>query len=226
MQKHFSKIQCRQKRISTLVGIIIIVTVAVVTFSGVFAYNYLAIKRMNNLGQFQNEQNQKQQILNKNFPLAGETTDQTAGWKTYSNTQYGFEIKYPSDALLFDTIGVDGIKNTSQINLTPKSSTPPLTISSTPSLTINVVTSDILAKDTISECPQGRYAYTMVKLNGMDFFRSDISTEYRGMNSRNEIAIEHCIMGNNGNKYALIVRGTYTPTDTLLKMMNTFKFTK
>lgn len=24
-------------------------------------------------------------------------TDQTAGWKTYTNTQYGFEIKYPSD---------------------------------------------------------------------------------------------------------------------------------
>jgi hypothetical protein len=31
-------------------------------------------------------------------------TDQTAGWKTYTNTQYGFEFKYPSDAISIEVI--------------------------------------------------------------------------------------------------------------------------
>ena len=36
------------------------------------------------------------------------STDQTAGWKTYTNTQYGFEFKYPKDWI----IEADDINNT------------------------------------------------------------------------------------------------------------------
>src|SRR3989344_2481115 len=30
---------------------------------------------------------------------ASQTTDETASWKTYTNSEYGFEFKYPSDYL-------------------------------------------------------------------------------------------------------------------------------
>jgi len=58
------------KKVSTLVGIIIIVAVAVVAFGGVFAYQYFTAKT---------------------------PTDQTAGWKTYTDNQKGFSLKYPLD---------------------------------------------------------------------------------------------------------------------------------
>jgi len=70
----------KQKRISTLVGIIIIIVIAVILFGGIFAYQYFATKT-NNPPQVQNIQN---------------NTNQTAGWKIYTNNEYGFEMKYPN----------------------------------------------------------------------------------------------------------------------------------
>jgi hypothetical protein len=88
-----------KKEISTLTGIIIIVVVTVVLFGGVFAYSYLAFKKQVKFAVVPptSPSLSTQQILNKPFPLAGEPTDQTADWKTYTNTQYGFEIKYPQN---------------------------------------------------------------------------------------------------------------------------------
>jgi hypothetical protein len=80
---------------TTLIGIIIIVAVAVVIFGGVFAYQYFAVKNNNQL-----------QVLNENQNITDKTKiDETAnlapseveGWKTYTNTEYGFEFKYPNE---------------------------------------------------------------------------------------------------------------------------------
>jgi len=90
MQKHFSKIQCRQKGISTLVGIIIIIAVAIIAFGGVFAYEYFAKSQTPTINVQPTPNFQKQQNQNSG----------TAGWKTYTNTQYGFEIKYSNPAKL------------------------------------------------------------------------------------------------------------------------------
>ncbi len=61
------------KKISTITGIIIILAAAVLLFGGVFAYkNYFNLKR-----ELQN--------------------NKTADWKTYINSEYGFEIKYPEE---------------------------------------------------------------------------------------------------------------------------------
>jgi len=78
-----------QKRISTLVGIIIIVTVAIVAFVGVSAYQYFSKSQipMTNVQPNPNSQN---------------SNTETAGWKTYANTEYGFEIKYPPDSKIDD----------------------------------------------------------------------------------------------------------------------------
>ncbi|MEK7562748.1 MAG: hypothetical protein AAB509_03665 [Patescibacteria group bacterium] len=64
----------KQKGISTLIGIIIIVAVAIVAFGGIFVYQYFTVK-----------------------PQPDIQTAETAGWKTYTNTKYTFEIKYPDD---------------------------------------------------------------------------------------------------------------------------------
>jgi len=66
-----------QKKVSTLVGVIIIIVAAVVLFGGIFTYQYFSAKA-NNI----------------------QTTDQTVGWKTYTNTQYGFEVQYPPNGFL------------------------------------------------------------------------------------------------------------------------------
>lgn len=82
----------KQKGISTLVGIIIIIAVAVVAFGGVFVYQYFSIQKANNQPQIQSQQQNQNQ------------NDQTAGWKTYRNDEYGFEIKYPQDWKATDSV--------------------------------------------------------------------------------------------------------------------------
>ena len=66
----------RQKGVSTLIGIIIIVAAAVVLFGGVFAYQYFSLKQTKFLTV--SPLPSTQQILNRTFPLAGEPADQTA----------------------------------------------------------------------------------------------------------------------------------------------------
>jgi len=58
------------KKISTLLGIIIIVVVAFVLFCGVFAYQY--------------------------FTKSHQTQVQPAGWKTYINDKQNYQISYPA----------------------------------------------------------------------------------------------------------------------------------
>lgn len=78
-----------QKGVSTLIGIIIIVAVVIVVFGGIFGYQYSATK--NNQSQIQDQQQTVNQQINNN-----QSADLIAGWKTYTNSEYGFEIKYPA----------------------------------------------------------------------------------------------------------------------------------
>jgi len=69
----------RKKTIPTFIGIAIIVVFALILFGGVFAYQYFFVPEAPVVAP----------------PL--QTQDQTAGWKTYINSQYSFEFKYPTD---------------------------------------------------------------------------------------------------------------------------------
>jgi hypothetical protein len=74
----------KEKGISTLIGIIIIVVAALVLFGGVFAYQYFVKSQIPNPNDQSNLNSQ-----NSNTEIAD--------WKTYTNSEYGFEIKYPDE---------------------------------------------------------------------------------------------------------------------------------
>lgn len=61
------------------IGVMVLFMVVVLLLGGFFAYQYFSIP-------VQEDQNQTTNI----------TVNETAGWKTYTNTEYGFEFKYPS----------------------------------------------------------------------------------------------------------------------------------
>lgn len=78
---------------------VIIVAVAVVFFGGVFVWQYYFVKS----SKIENSAISADQT-------AGPALSEVEGWKTYTNSEYGFEIKYPED---FDFIAIgilDGIK--------------------------------------------------------------------------------------------------------------------
>lgn len=77
------------KGISTLAGVIIIVAVAVVFIGSVFTYKYITTPKEVNQEEANNTQ----------------LTDQTAGWKTYTNTQYGYQVSYPAEAGIEEAAG-------------------------------------------------------------------------------------------------------------------------
>lgn len=75
-----------QKGFSSLIGIVIIVVLAVVAVGGIYLYNYLCPN-----GGY-----------GTCYPTKPVTVvDQTAGWKTYRNTQLGYSFQYPQELITF-----------------------------------------------------------------------------------------------------------------------------
>ena len=67
--------------------------------------------------------------------------------------------------------------------------------------------------------------YTHVTINGLDFTRGDVSSDYEGMNSKNNVAFDYCLTALNSNQYDLII-DTATPTASILRVINSFTLTK
>lgn len=98
-----------QKGISTLIGIVIVIAVAIVVVGGVFGYQYLTQPKEDNQPQDQQTACTMEAKIcpdgsavgrsgpNCEFAECPAVQDQTASWKTYTSTKYGFEFKYPKD---------------------------------------------------------------------------------------------------------------------------------
>ncbi len=109
------------KKVSTKLGILIIIAAAVVLFGGVLAYQYFAMQKADNQNSFQNTTASTNCIpaggmygaplTNADLCCSGLTQQPTSvsgtmgicvisattNWKTYRNDKYGFEIKYPKE---------------------------------------------------------------------------------------------------------------------------------
>jgi hypothetical protein len=82
----------KQKGISTLVGVIIIIAVAIILFGSIFAYQYFAKSQ---IPITNNQQNSNVSTSTEAVADRQNTTNETAGWKTYTNDEY--EFKYASE---------------------------------------------------------------------------------------------------------------------------------
>jgi len=78
----------RRKAISTLVGIIVIAIATIILFGVVFIYQYRAEKNLSS----------QLSSLEKNYAVLSPK----ANWRTYTNSQYGFEFQYPLDWTIID----------------------------------------------------------------------------------------------------------------------------
>jgi len=83
-QNNFNQIQKQtpKKQIPSWIGFVIIFIFIAITFGGVFSYQYYAKSQQNS--EF---------LVSR--PKTNQTQNQTAGWKTYTDSEYGFEFNYP-----------------------------------------------------------------------------------------------------------------------------------
>jgi len=158
-----------KKQISTLAGIIIIVVVAVIFFGGVFVYQYFSAKANNQL-----------QVKN-----------QTAGWKTYTNTQYGFEIQYPIGSQIKDNLDSD--RGSPGVSFTVPNSN----VGQSYIFYVNVETKAWLIDNTNFK---GTYSYcddfnptptSSVNINGINFTKGDVSYASAALRSN---TTEYCVV--------------------------------
>jgi len=150
-------------------------------------------------------------------------TNQAAGWKTYTNTQYGFEIQYP-------VVGGVSDNGNGNFSIGLHSNSAP-----EPGLNIDIVKSNAFN----GNCNYNFTGKTVfVKINNINFIKSDVSGVYSGNQTR-DYADEYCAT-NNGFTYRLtsilyysyLLSGSDIPPRsdlendvTVNEAINSFKFT-
>jgi len=145
-------------------------------------------------------------------------TDRTAGWKTYTNTQYGFQIQYPNGTLVNEENINDGISVSF--------------ITSNGKMVIETE-KNVLGGTYTPACNTSAGGKSFYKtINGINFTAIDISRLLSGSVSTS--ATEYCVL-QNGTGYKLIPQIPYGNSDaridvnndaTLNQMLSTFKFIK
>lgn len=100
LEQSQSQVPNPQKGISTLTGILIVLLVAVIASAGIWYYfNYYLnpdIEKSSSGAQITIPEKKSEEA-------AGETTtNKTADWKTYTNTEYGYSFKYPKSFYVVD----------------------------------------------------------------------------------------------------------------------------
>jgi len=164
------------------------------------------------------------------------TATSTAGWKTYINAQYGYEVKYPIDGALLTGNGPSETGgNWVDITLWTSNDGVLHPDSKTMFIQVDEAVSMHPCNDPFKN-PDGTITknLTEVYLNGVEFTKGDVSP-YRNLDL--EVADEYCAV-RNGNRYQIIVgqyifggKGPGSPSpmlesDTLINQaISTFKFT-
>lgn len=162
--------------------------------------------------------------------------DQTASWKTYTDTKFNYQIQYPDKEI--DTIGQN----------VPGREILSFGVNSTSSaiIQVTVTTADFISKYLFGGGPEhspcfldnSDYNYskgvgkiqhsTNVVINDIVFRKGDVTTYFKDMNSqRNSPVIEYCASNGNRTVYVLdILYDTNQANSAVLdKMISTFRFT-
>lgn len=197
-----------------LITILIIIVVAILAVAGFFAYEYSRFHRNEDLVPPTNLQADQ---------TAGPALSSVEGWKTYTNTQYGFEIKIPNDAQVTSVKRNGGNEIEFVISPSRKS-----------------VFVDIGTQDEFRGIPHSDYCDSknvdQKNINGVNFYVGDVSFEYSGASAGN-IATQYCTIKNSIH-YKLISLVPYDKTSSnpdisnpnekdliLDQIISTFKFT-
>ncbi len=191
----------KQKGISTLVGIIIIVIVAVVLVGGTFVWQY-----------FITESQQTDQTTDSPVQSRQATED----WKTYKNSEYGFEIKYPSGYSPLE------VNNTIHFPKNNEETNWGITITAT-NLKSNetcdseeYASSRVLANDSITS--------KQIFLNGISKNVSQLRVVYGALPQTilTYIPTQNC----STSKNMIIISGSENLSTQYNQLLSTFKFTK
>lgn len=84
------------KKASAALWIVWIILIILIAGGLVYYFQYTKIPELNTkINDLQNQVNQLQE-------QAKQPADETADWKTYENTKYGYSVKYPSDWYLYN----------------------------------------------------------------------------------------------------------------------------
>jgi len=212
----------KEKGISTLIGIIIIIAVAVVAFGGVFGYQYLT-------------QSKEAVNINNSSKNNQTPTDQTAGWKTYKNEQYGVEFKYPANFM-----ASKGPRGFVQIESPQESNSPAYWYIEVEKNTENLTAQQLADRNGVpnsAASPTRNKTVEIITFNGIGGVKTTMDSPPSDANPANPNYVEENTLNHTevfvtkGNDYFVFFcinrdgLKNYNKED-FYKMLSTFKFTK
>ena len=150
--------------------------------------------------------NQQVKNTNNNLPVSDSLQKNNftnISWKTYSNPEFGFQIKYPIGTQIKDVDIVGG----RAVFFNLPQSVPGLEISPFIEITVQNQEYGKGGKFVTAQCNFEGRPSTKISYNGVDFIKTDISSDFGGMQTA-VIAQSYCVI-NNGIEYSIITRISY-----------------
>ncbi len=154
--------------------------------------------------------------------LQNSSADQTADWKTYTNTQYGFEFSYSIKDLCPGQGGYDGAGNPTLVSLCPSSTSGTLGVSLKNERIVNGALSDAYFRDmknpkTVSVGDKQAYQYT-INQDGCSGYLTAIPVQ---KDEIIEVSLDDCGVGPTIDK-----NFPNSGLSSMNQLISTFKFTK
>jgi hypothetical protein len=132
------------------------------------------------------------------------TSSTNSSWLTYSNPEFGFQIKYPVGT----KISVTDITGGRAVFVSFPQAVAGLTV--IPFIEVDIQNQEYGEGGGLvaAQCNSERHPETTISLHGITFIKTDVSSDVSGMHSA-AIAQAYCVM-NNGIRYRIVTRAGYS----------------